>query len=205
MKLFDVYPLFDVNIVKGKGCHVWDDKGQEYLDLYGGHAVISIGHAHPHYVETISKQVATLGFYSNSVINKLQQEVADRLGAISGYDDYQLFLINSGAEANENALKLASFYNGRTRVISFAKAFHGRTSLAVEVTNNPKIIAPTQRGSDQTAASLNGVLRRSGSEEILQGSKNGCVLIRKKVYGVGARRDGWSRPLPLGAPRPMIF
>ena len=142
MKLFDVYPLFDVNIVKGKGCHVWDDKGQEYLDLYGGHAVISIGHAHPHYVETISKQVATLGFYSNSVINKLQQEVADRLGAISGYDDYQLFLINSGAEANENALKLASFYNGHTRVISFAKAFHGRTSLAVEVTNNPKIIAP---------------------------------------------------------------
>ena len=142
MKLFDVYPLFDVNIVKGKGCHVWDDKGQEYLDLYGGHAVISIGHAHPHYVETISKQVATLGFYTNSVINKLQQEVADRLGAISGYDDYQLFLINSGAEANENALKLASFYNGRTRVISFAKAFHGRTSLAVEVTTYPKIIAP---------------------------------------------------------------
>ena len=120
MKLFDVYPLFDVNIVQGKGCHVWDDKGQEYLDLYGGHAVISIGHAHPHYVETISKQVAKLGFYSNSVINKLQQEVADRLGAMCGYDDYQLFLINSGAEANENALKLASFYNGRTCVISFA-------------------------------------------------------------------------------------
>ena len=142
MKLFDVYPLFDVNIVKGKGCHVWDDKGQEYLDLYGGHAVISIGHAHPHYVEAVSKQVATLGFYSNSVINQLQVELAQRLGKISGYDDYQLFLINSGAEANENALKLASFYNGRTRVISFAKAFHGRTSLAVEATNNPKIIAP---------------------------------------------------------------
>ena len=138
MNLFDVYPLFDVNIVKGKGCHVWDDKGNEYLDLYGGHAVISIGHAHPHYVEAISKQVATLGFYSNSVINKLQQEVADRLGVMSGYDDYQLFLINSGAEANENALKLASFYNGRTRVISFSKAFHGRTSLAVEVTEQPE-------------------------------------------------------------------
>ena len=117
MKLYDVYPLFDINIVKGKGCHVWDDKGDEYLDLYGGHAVISIGHAHPHYVEMISNQVAQLGFYSNSVINKLQQELADRLGELSGYDDYQFFLINSGAEANENALKLASFYNGRTRVL----------------------------------------------------------------------------------------
>ena len=113
MKLFDVYPLFDINIVKGKGCHVWDDKGQEYLDLYGGHAVISIGHAHPHYVEAISKQVATLGFYSNSVINKLQQEVADRLGALSGYDDYQLFLINSGAEANEKCTE-AGFFPQRT-------------------------------------------------------------------------------------------
>ena len=112
MNLFDVYPLFDINIVKGKGCHVWDENGTEYLDLYGGHAVISIGHAHPHYVEMISNQVAKLGFYSNSVINKLQQEVAARLGKISGYDDYSLFLINSGAEANENALKLASFHNG---------------------------------------------------------------------------------------------
>ena len=117
MKLYDVYPLFDINIVKGKGCHVWDDKDDEYLDLYGGHAVISIGHAHPHYVEMISNQVAQLGFYSNSVINKLQQDLADRLGELSGYDDYQFFLINSGAEANENALKLASFYNGRTRVL----------------------------------------------------------------------------------------
>ena len=123
MNLFDVYPLFDINIVKGKGCHVWDENGTEYLDLYGGHAVISIGHAHPHYVEMISNQVAKLGFYSNSVINKLQQEVAARLGKISGYDDYSLFLINSGAEANENALKLASFHNGRTKVISFSKAF----------------------------------------------------------------------------------
>ena len=142
MKLFDVYPLFDVNIVKGQGCKVWDDKGQEYLDLYGGHAVISIGHAHPHYIEKITEQVSRLGFYSNSVVNKLQVELAERLGRISGYDDYQLFLINSGAEANENALKLASFTNGRTRVLSAEKAFHGRTSLAVEVTNNPKIIAP---------------------------------------------------------------
>ena len=152
MKLFDVYPLFDINIVKGKGCHVWDDQGTEYLDLYGGHAVISIGHAHPYYVEMISKQVAQLGFYSNSVVNKLQQEVADRLGKLSGYDDYQLFLINSGAEANENALKLASFYNGRKRVLSFCKAFHGRTSLAVEVTHNPKIIAPiNDNGHDLSA------------------------------------------------------
>lgn len=145
MNLFDVYPLFDINIVKGKGCHVWDEKGTEYLDLYGGHAVISIGHAHPHYVEMISKQVATLGFYSNSVINKLQEQVAERLGKVCGYDDYSLFLINSGAEANENALKLASFYNGRTRVVSFNKAFHGRTSLAVEVTNNPKNHSSHQR------------------------------------------------------------
>lgn len=181
MKLFDVYPLFDVNIVKGKGCHVWDDKGQEYLDLYGGHAVISIGHAHPHYVETISKQVATLGFYSNSVINKLQQEVADRLGAISGYDDYQLFLINSGAEANENALKLASFYNGRTRVISFAKAFHGRTSLAVEVTNNPKIIAPINDNGHVTYLPLNDT--EALKAELAKG--DACAVIIEGIQGVG--------------------
>lgn len=181
MKLFDVYPLFDVNIVKGKGCHVWDDKGQEYLDLYGGHAVISIGHAHPHYVEAISKQVATLGFYSNSVINKLQQEVADRLGAISGYDDYQLFLINSGAEANENALKLASFYNGRTRVVSFAKAFHGRTSLAVEVTNNPKIIAPINDNSHVTYLPLNDT--EALKAELAKGDV--CAVIIEGIQGVG--------------------
>ena len=142
MKLFDVYPLFDVNIVKGEGCKVWDDKGQEYLDLYGGHAVISIGHCHPHYIEKVGQQLQQLGFYSNSVINKLQVELAERLGRMSGYEDYQLFLVNSGAEANENALKLASFQTGSTRVLSCEKAFHGRTSLAVEVTNNPKIIAP---------------------------------------------------------------
>lgn len=181
MKLFDVYPLFDVNIVKGKGCHVWDDKGQEYLDLYGGHAVISIGHAHPHYVEAISKQVATLGFYSNSVINKLQQEVADRLGAISGYDDYQLFLINSGAEANENALKLASFYNGRTRVVSFAKAFHGRTSLAVEVTNNPKIIAPINDNGHVTYLPLNDT--KALKAELAKGDV--CAVIIEGIQGVG--------------------
>ena len=143
MKLFDVYPLFDVNIVKGQGCKVWDDKGQEYLDLYGGHAVISVGHSHPHYIQKVTEQLQKIGFYSNSVINKLQMEFAERLGKISGYEDYQLFLINSGAEANENALKLASFKNpDATRILSCEKAFHGRTSLAVEVTNNPKIVAP---------------------------------------------------------------
>ena len=181
MKLFDVYPLFDVNIVRGKGCHVWDDKGDEYLDLYGGHAVISIGHAHPHYVEAVSRQVATLGFYSNSVINKLQQEVADRLGAISGYDDYQLFLINSGAEANENALKLASFHNGRTRVVSFAKAFHGRTSLAVEVTNNPKIIAPINDNGHVTYLPLNDV--KAMKDELAKGDV--CAVIIEGIQGVG--------------------
>ncbi len=181
MKLFDVYPLFDVNIVKGKGCHVWDETGQEYLDLYGGHAVISIGHAHPHYVKMISEQVATLGFYSNSVINKLQQQVADRLGRISGYDDYQLFLINSGAEANENALKLASFYNGRRRVISFAKAFHGRTSLAVEATDNPKIIAPINAGGHVTYLPLNDI--EAVRAELSKGDV--AAVIIEGIQGVG--------------------
>ena len=181
MKLVDVYPLFDINIVKGKGCHVWDDKGTEYLDLYGGHAVISIGHAHPHYVEMISKQVATLGFYSNSVINKLQQQVAERLGKVCGYDDYSLFLINSGAEANENALKLASFYNGRTRVVSFSKAFHGRTSLAVEVTNNPKIIAPINDCGHATYLPLNDI--ESMKSELAKGDV--CAVIIEGIQGVG--------------------
>lgn len=184
MKLFDVYPLFDVNIVKGSGCHVWDDKDQEYLDLYGGHAVISIGHAHPHYVEAVSKQVATLGFYSNSVINKLQVELAERLGKASGYEDYQLFLINSGAEANENALKLASFYNGRTRVLSFEKAFHGRTSLAVEVTNNPKIIAPINDNGHVTYLPLNDL--EAFRRELAKGDV--CAVIIECIQGVGGIR-----------------
>ena len=181
MNLFDVYPLFDINIVKGKGCHVWDENGTEFLDLYGGHAVISIGHAHPHYVEMISNQVAKLGFYSNSVINKLQQEVAARLGKISGYDDYSLFLINSGAEANENALKLASFHNGRTKVISFSKAFHGRTSLAVEATDNPKIIAPINANEHVTYLPLNDT--EAMKAELAKGGV--CAVIIEGIQGVG--------------------
>lgn len=142
MKLFDVYPLFDIEIVRGDGCFVFDSKGNRYLDLYGGHAVISVGHSHPRYVKALENQAEKLVFYSNSVHNPLQQQLADKLGRISGYDDYQLFLVNSGAEANENAMKLASFHTGRSRIIAFSKAFHGRTSLAVEATDNPKIIAP---------------------------------------------------------------
>ena len=181
MKLFDVYPLFDVNIVKGKGCKVWDEMGQEYLDLYGGHAVISIGHAHPHYIEKVTEQLNKIGFYSNSVINKLQVELAERLGKISGYDDYQLFLINSGAEANENALKLASFTNGRTRVLSCEKAFHGRTSLAVEVTNNPKIIAPINDNSHVTYLPMNDL--PAWEAELAKGDV--CAVILECIQGVG--------------------
>ena len=181
MKLFDVYPLFDVNIVKGKGCKVWDEMGQEYLDLYGGHAVISIGHAHPHYIEKVTEQLNKIGFYSNSVINKLQVELAERLGKICGYDDYQLFLINSGAEANENALKLASFTNGRTRVLSAEKAFHGRTSLAVEVTNNPKIIAPINDNGHVTYLPMNDLA--VWEAELAKGDV--CAVILECIQGVG--------------------
>lgn len=181
MILFDVYPLFDINIVKGEGCYVWDDKGTKYLDLYGGHAVISIGHSHPHYVEMISKQVSQLGFYSNSVINRLQQEVADRLGKLSGYDDYALFLINSGSEANENAMKLASFHNGRKRILSFTKAFHGRTSLAVEATDNPKIIAPINNNGHVTYLPLNDI--NAVKNELTKGDV--CAVIIEGILGVG--------------------
>lgn len=184
MKLFDVYPLFNVNIVKGKGCHVWDDKGNEYLDLYGGHAVISIGHSHPHYIEQVGNQLEKLGFYSNSVINSLQIRLAERLGYICGYDDYQLFLINSGAEANENCLKLASFHNGRTRVLSAEKAFHGRTSLAVEVTNNPKIIAPINANNHVTYLPLNDL--EAWEKELAKGDV--CAVILECIQGVGGIR-----------------
>lgn len=181
MDLYNVYPLFDINVVKGEGCRVWDDKGTEYLDLYGGHAVISIGHAHPHYVECISSQVQKLGFYSNSVINKLQVAVAEKLGRLSGYEDYSAFFVNSGAEANENALKLASFTNGRTRVISFKKSFHGRTSLAVEVTDNAKIIAPINNNNHTTYLPLNDI--EAVRTELSKGDV--AAVIIEGIQGIG--------------------
>ena len=184
MTLFDVYPLFDIAIDHGRGCRVWDTDGNEYLDLYGGHAVISVGHCHPHYVEAVTRQVNKLGFYSNSVINPLQKELASRLGRISGYDDYRLFLINSGAEANENALKLASFHNGRTRVLSLEKAFHGRTSLAVEATANPKIIAPINANHHVTYLPLNDL--EAWQREIEKGDV--CAVIIECIQGVGGIR-----------------
>lgn len=184
MTLFPVYPLFDINIVKGKGCHVWDDKGQDYLDLYGGHAVISIGHCHPHYVDMLTKQLNTLGFYSNSVINTLQSQLAERLGHVCGYPDYQLFLINSGAEANENALKLASFHTGRKRVLAAGKAFHGRTSLAVETTDNPKIVAPVNSNGHVTFLPLNDL---AAFEAELDKGDVAAVIV-ECIQGVGGIR-----------------
>ena len=181
MNLFDVYPLYDINIVKGKGVNVWDDKGQEYLDLYGGHAVISIGHCHPHYIDMLTRQLGRLAFYSNSVVNPLQRQLAERLGKASGYDDYQLFLINSGAEANENALKLASFHNGRTRVLSAEKAFHGRTSLAVEVTANPNIAAPINDNGHVTFLPYNDL--QAWERELAKGDVCACIL--ECIQGVG--------------------
>lgn len=184
MELYPVYPLFDIDIVRGKGCHVYDKEGQEYLDLYGGHAVISIGHCHPHYVEAVSQQVATLGFYSNSVINDLQVKLAHRLGKACGYDDYRLFLINSGAEANENALKLASFHTGRSRVLAASKAFHGRTSLAVEATDNPKILAPVNDNGNVTFLPLNDL--EAFSVELKKGDI--AAVIIECIQGVGGVR-----------------
>lgn len=142
MNLFNVYPLFNINPVKAQGSFLWDDKGEKYLDFYGGHAVISIGHNHPHYQDKLKDQLEKISFYSNSVQNELQSELAEKLGKLSGYEDYNLFLCNSGAEANENALKLASFHNGKSKVLYFSGSFHGRTSAAVSVTDNPKIVAP---------------------------------------------------------------
>ena len=186
MKLFDVYPINNINIVKGEGSLVWDNKGQEYLDLYGGHAVISIGHTHPHYVERLSSQLNQIGFYSNSIEIPLQVELAEKLGKISGKEDYQLFLCNSGAEANENALKLASFANGRKKIIYFTKAFHGRTSLAVSVTDNPKIVAPVNENSNVIILPFNNIealknVFEDEGEEI-------CAVIIEGIQGVGGIR-----------------
>lgn len=181
MNLFDVYPLFNIEIVKGKGCQVYDSEGNEYLDLYGGHAVISVGHSHPYYVEKLTRQLNNLGFYSNSVINGLQKTLAEKLGKMSGYDDYSLFLINTGAEANENALKLASFHNGKRRVISFCKSFHGRTSAAVRVTDNPKIIAPINDTIPVTYLPLNDA--QAVEEELKKGDVSSVII--EGIQGVG--------------------
>ncbi len=181
MKLFDVYPLFDIEIKEGKGCKVYDEKGDEYLDLYGGHAVISVGHSHPHYVQAIKNQAEKLVFYSNSVKNSLQVELAEKIGKISGYEDYSLFLINSGAEANENALKLASFHTGCKRVISFKKSFHGRTSAAVKITDNPKIVAPINDNIDVTFLALGDI---EGVERELQ-KGDVCAVIIEGIQGIG--------------------
>ena len=184
MKLFDVYPLFDIDIVKGCGCNIFDADGQEYLDLYGGHAVISVGHSHPVYVDAICRQAHELCFYSNSVINSLQKKLAERLGRISGYEDYALFLINSGAEANENALKLASFHTGRSRVIAFDKAFHGRTSAAVEATDNPRIVAPINANSHVTFLTFDSL---EGVEDELAKGDVAAVIV-EGIQGVGGVR-----------------
>ncbi|MBR5333006.1 MAG: aspartate aminotransferase family protein [Muribaculaceae bacterium] len=184
MKLYDVYPLFDIEIERGEGCYTYDTEGTKYLDLYGGHAVISVGHSHPHYLKALNEQASKLVFYSNSVINSLQQTLADKLGKISGYDDYQLFLINSGAEANENALKLASFYNGKTRVIAFDKAFHGRTSLAVEATDNPKIVAPINANGHITFLPLNDI--EAVKAEMAKGDVSAVIV--EGIQGVGGIR-----------------
>ncbi len=184
MNLFDVYPLFDIEITKGRGCHVYDADGTEYLDLYGGHAVVSVGHCHPVVVKAIEKQASQLMFYSNSVINPFQQQLAEKLGKISGYDDYSLFLVNSGAEANENALKLASFHTGRKRVVAFRRAFHGRTSAAVEVTDNPKIVSPLNSNNNVTFLPLNDI--DAMCDELAKGDV--AAVIIEGIQGVGGIR-----------------
>ena len=181
MKLFDVYPLFNITPVKARGCFIWDSEGNRYLDLYGGHAVISIGHSHPYYISLISEQIKKIGFYSNSVQNPLQQELADKLGKLSGYTDYQLFLCNSGAEANENAIKLASFVTGRKKIISFKKAFHGRTSAAVALTDNPKIIAPVNETENAVILPFNDL---GATEKELKTGQVAAVII-EGIQGIG--------------------
>ncbi len=180
MNLFNVYPLYDITPVKALGSKLWDKNGVEYLDLYGGHAVISIGHSHPHYVQKLTEQLSNIGFYSNSVNIPIQQELATKLGELSGYEDYELFLCNSGAEANENALKLASFFNGRKKVIAFSKAFHGRTAGAVAVTDNKSIVAPINYDEHVTFLPFNDVeaLKVNVTNEI-------CAVIVEGIQGVG--------------------
>ena len=181
MKPFDVYPLFDIEITKGRGCYTYDKNEVEYLDMYGGHAVISIGHSHPYYIQKMEEQMEKLVFYSNSVQNSLQVKLAEKLGKLSGYEDYSLFLINSGAEANENALKLASFHTGRKKVVAFSKSFHGRTSAAVRVTDNPNIVAPLNEGLDGEFLPLNDI---QAVKEALK-NKDVCAVIIEGIQGVG--------------------
>ncbi len=181
MELFDVYSLFDVTPVKAQGCRIWDKDGQEYLDLYGGHAVISVGHSHPHYIAAITEQLGKIGFYSNSVINPLQQKLAEKLGKISGYEDYSLFLDNSGAESNENAMKLASFHTGKDRIVAFRKSFHGRTSGAVAVTDNPAIVSPFNANHKVTFCDLNNAAQ---VEDALKGGDVAGVII-EGIQGCG--------------------
>src|ERR1700710_2391078 len=181
MKLFDVYPINNINITRGIGSLVYDNHGQEYLDLYGGHAVISIGHTHPHYVKRLEDQLHKIGFYSNSIEIPLQKQLAEKLGHISGKEDYHLFLCNSGAEANENALKLASFYNGKKKIISFTKAFHGRTSLAVAATDNPNIVAPVNQTDNIIFLPFND---EAALEEAFKHNEISSVII-EGIQGVG--------------------
>lgn len=185
MNLFDVYSLYDIEPVRGEGSYVFTADGEKYLDLYGGHAVISVGHAHPHYVKTVSDQVARLGFYSNSVLNSLQSDFAHRLGKISGYDDYSLFLCNSGAEANENAIKLASFHTGKAKLLAFDHAFHGRTSGAVAATDNPRIVSPFNRTDNVVFAKLNDI---EDVECKLVGG-DFCAVIIEGIQGVAGIRQ----------------
>jgi len=187
MNLFDVYPINDITIVKAKGSYVWDNEGQQYLDLYGGHAVISIGHTHPHYVNRVTDQLNKVGFYSNSIRIPLQQELAAKLGKVSGRGDYSLFLCNSGAEANENALKLASFHNGRKKVVAFSKSFHGRTSLAVAVTDNPSIVAPINQTDNVIFLPFNDEATLEACFQ-QQGKEISSVIV-EGIQGVGGIRE----------------
>src|SRR6476646_208722 len=183
MKLFDVYPINDITITRARGSYLWDNAGQQYLDMYGGHAVISIGHTHPHFVSRITHQLNQVAFYSNSIRIPLQQELAYKLGEVSGKEEYQLFLCNSGAEANENALKLASFHTGKKKIIAFSKSFHGRTSLAVAATDNPTIVAPVNQTDNivflpfNDEAALHGYFKKFGNEV--------CAVIVEGIQGVG--------------------
>lgn len=186
MSLFNVYPIYSVTPVKASGCTVWDEKGDAYLDFYGGHGVISIGHSHPTYIKHVTEQINSIGFYSNSIINPVQEKLGNLLPQICGYPDYSLFLCNSGAEANENALKLASFHTGKSKVLAFKNSFHGRTSAAVAVTDNPKIIAPINAQQEVVFCELNDI--ESVKKEIAKGDVSSVII--EAIQGVGGLDEG---------------